>query len=68
MLVGSKGVTFVETCYCCTSLFCTVGFFASILSKVASMLEEKATKTKDYKKNKEILNIFYKRENVSYRL
>jgi hypothetical protein len=59
MLVGSKGGLFLETVYCCLSLFCTVGMFATILSKVASMLEEKKMKSKDYKRNKEILNKFF---------
>jgi hypothetical protein len=56
MLVGSKGDTTIETCYCICSLFGTVGMFATILSKVASMLDEMALKEKDFKRDKEILN------------
>lgn len=44
MLVRSKGDTTLETLYCIRSLFCTVGIFATILSKVASMFEEMALK------------------------
>lgn len=40
MLVGSKGETFLETIFCCATLVTTVGMFATILSKIAMILEE----------------------------
>lgn len=41
MLVGSKGETFLETIFCCFTLLATVGMFATILSKIAMILEER---------------------------
>ncbi len=60
MLVGSKGLflliiifysigdTFIETVFCCCTLFGTVGMFATILSSVASIMEEIDRKYKNY--------------------
>ena len=55
MLVGSKGHTFLETIYCCVSLFATVGMFATILSKIAMVLEDMEMQEKNYKREKEVI-------------
>ena len=67
MLVGSKGHTFLETIYCCVSLFATVGMFATILSKIAMVLEDMEKtecffeqldmemQEKNYKREKEVI-------------
>lgn len=59
MLVGSKGETLIETCYCCLTLLITVGFFALILSSINNILEDIVKKGKDYKKDQEIINTFF---------
>ncbi len=61
MLVGSKGDTFIETLFCCFTLFGTVGMFATILSSVASIMEEIARKYKTYNREKDIMNNFFKK-------
>ena len=61
MLVGSKGDTFVETIFCCCALFGTVGMFATILSSVASIMEEIDRKYKDFNREKDIMNNFFRR-------
>lgn len=48
MLVGSKGETFVETVYCCSTLLITVGFFALIISSINNILDDIVKKTKGY--------------------
>ena len=55
MLIGTKGQTFVETIFCCTTLFITVGMFATIISQISMILEEIARSEKAYKKDKEVL-------------
>ena len=49
MLVGSKGVTFLETIFCIITLFATVGMFATILSSISNILDDMDLKTVSYR-------------------
>lgn len=40
MLIGTKGITFVETLFTTTTLLMTVGVFAYLISTISMILEE----------------------------
>ncbi|KRX04709.1 hypothetical protein PPERSA_03100 [Pseudocohnilembus persalinus] len=64
MLVGTKGDTFIETCYACTVLFITVGYFAIILSAIANLLQDYQDREKELKENKQIITSFINEQSV----
>ncbi|KRX10867.1 Cyclic nucleotide-binding protein [Pseudocohnilembus persalinus] len=64
-LIGSKGETTAETVYCIFVLSCTIGVFATILSKISMAWEQIEKKSRDYKLDREIINQFFKINNIS---
>ncbi|KRX10765.1 Cyclic nucleotide-binding protein [Pseudocohnilembus persalinus] len=69
MLIGSKGQTNLETIFCIFTLFCTVGMFATIISRISSILNDMDAKTINFRTDLEILNNFFNRNsNINTKL
>ncbi|KRX06179.1 hypothetical protein PPERSA_06061 [Pseudocohnilembus persalinus] len=59
---GSQGETVYEITFSCLILLGTVAIFATILGTITVILEDIQRKGKDYNKEKETLNQFFKNQ------
>lgn len=59
---GDKGYTFLETFISCVVMMGTVAIFATVLGTIGIILEDIQRKSKDFRKDNEILNAFFKNQ------